>query len=198
MSVQASRVGTNSVVERGGNPVTRLIHNYIFWAYERGSLHYDVLVTTILLFIFVGPHFINFHDRPVPTVPLREAAIVVKPNGIVANRQRYLYEIRSDDLGAPKDGTELSEAVENAIDVRALRLGVARCRVVYRGGNLRGESPEAGWFSASISGLSLKSKGDGKCEPIDTNQSSVRLATFASGSHLNRWSCLGQSLRRTS
>ncbi len=114
--MQANGVAANNLAERGGNPVTRLIHNYIFWAYDRGSLHYDILVTTILLFLFVGPHFINFHDRPVPTVPLREAAIVVKPNGQVGGRQRYLYEIRSDDLGSPKDGAELSDAVENAIE----------------------------------------------------------------------------------
>jgi hypothetical protein len=116
VSVQANHVPLSRVAERGGNPVTRLIHNYIFWAYDRGSLHYDIMVTAILLFIFVGPRYINFHDRPVPTVPLREAAIVVKPNGIVNGRQRYLYEIRSDDLGIPKDGTALRDAVEDAIE----------------------------------------------------------------------------------
>ena len=98
------------------NSPLRLIRNYIFWSYERGSFHYDVMVTAILLFLFVGPHFINFHDRPVPTVPLREAAIVVKPTGMVHNVQQYLYEIRADDLGAPKDNIELQEAVRNAIE----------------------------------------------------------------------------------
>jgi hypothetical protein len=31
----------------------KLIRNYIFWAYERGSFHYDVMVTAILIFMFV-------------------------------------------------------------------------------------------------------------------------------------------------
>lgn len=42
----------------------RMIRNYIFWTYERGSMHYDVMVTLILLFIFLSPRVINFRDRP--------------------------------------------------------------------------------------------------------------------------------------
>lgn len=42
----------------------RVIRNYIFWSYDRGSIHYDILVTLILLFIFVTPLFVNFHDKP--------------------------------------------------------------------------------------------------------------------------------------
>ena len=94
----------------------RLARNYIFWSYERGSLHYDVMVTAILLFIFVAPHYINFKDHPVPTAPLREAAIVVKPTGTVGNMQRYLYEIRAQDLPATNDDASLEEAVRNAIE----------------------------------------------------------------------------------
>ncbi len=100
----------------GGASPVRLIRNYIFWAYERGSFHYDVMVTAILLFLFVGPRYINFHDRPVPTVPLREAAIVVKPTGTIGTMQRYLYEIRSEDLGSPKSDAALEEAVRDAIE----------------------------------------------------------------------------------
>ena len=100
----------------GTDSALRLVRNYLFWAYERGSFHYDVMVTAILLFLFVGPHYINFHDRPVPTVPLREAAIVVKPTGTDGGAQRYLYEIRAEDLGTPKDNIELQEAVRNAIE----------------------------------------------------------------------------------
>ena len=44
--------------------VWRTIKGYIFWTYERGSFHYDVMVTLILLFIFVAPRFINFKDKP--------------------------------------------------------------------------------------------------------------------------------------
>src|SRR5579872_3159003 len=44
--------------------VWRTIKGYIFWTYERGSFHYDVMVTLILVFIFVAPRYINFKDQP--------------------------------------------------------------------------------------------------------------------------------------
>jgi hypothetical protein len=44
--------------------VWRTIKRYIFWTYERGSFHYDVMVTLILVFIFAAPRFIDFKDQP--------------------------------------------------------------------------------------------------------------------------------------
>ena len=42
----------------------RTIRGYILWTYQRGSLHYDILVTLILLFIFLAPLRIDFKDKP--------------------------------------------------------------------------------------------------------------------------------------
>ena len=42
----------------------RTIRGYILWTYERGSLHYDILVTLILLFIFLAPLRFDFKDKP--------------------------------------------------------------------------------------------------------------------------------------
>ncbi len=58
--------------------VWRTIRNYIFWNYERGSIHYDIMVTLILLFIFVTPWFVNFKDKPVEHSP-HPTAVVVMP-----------------------------------------------------------------------------------------------------------------------
>jgi hypothetical protein len=44
----------------------RTIRSYILWQHERGTLHYDIMVTLILIFIFVSPYWINFNDKPVP------------------------------------------------------------------------------------------------------------------------------------
>jgi hypothetical protein len=44
----------------------RTIRSYILWQHERGTLHYDIMVTLILLFIFLSPVWINFNDKPVP------------------------------------------------------------------------------------------------------------------------------------
>jgi hypothetical protein len=45
----------------------RILKSYFFWTYERGSFHYDVMVTLILAFIFIVPRYVNFKDQPQPT-----------------------------------------------------------------------------------------------------------------------------------
>jgi len=51
-----------------------IVKSYFYWTYSRGSFHYDVMVTLILLFIFVTPHFWNFGDgrttEPGPSHPI--------------------------------------------------------------------------------------------------------------------------------
>ena len=47
----------------------RTIRGYILWSYERGTIQYDVMVTLILLFVFLSPYWINFHDKPVERNP---------------------------------------------------------------------------------------------------------------------------------
>ncbi len=44
--------------------MNKLLKNYFYWTYPRGNVHYDVMVTLILLFIFVTPHFWDFGDKP--------------------------------------------------------------------------------------------------------------------------------------
>ena len=44
----------------------KTLGTYLWWTEERGSFHYDVMVTLILLFIFVTPHLWNYGDRPSP------------------------------------------------------------------------------------------------------------------------------------
>jgi hypothetical protein len=56
------------------------IRGFILWSYERGTVQYDVMVTLILLFVFLAPRVINFHDRPVERNPIR-MGVVVYPDG---------------------------------------------------------------------------------------------------------------------
>ena len=51
------------------NAVWRTIRGYILWQYERGTLHYDIMVTLILIFIFFSPRVINFNDKPIARNP---------------------------------------------------------------------------------------------------------------------------------
>ena len=51
------------------NAVWRTIRGYILWQYERGTLHYDIMVTLILIFILFSPRVINFNDKPIARNP---------------------------------------------------------------------------------------------------------------------------------
>lgn len=41
----------------------KTFRSYFFWTHTRGSFHYDVMVTLILAFIFIAPHYFNFGDK---------------------------------------------------------------------------------------------------------------------------------------
>lgn len=89
----------------------RLLGSYFFWAYERGSVQYDVMVTLILLFLFVGPRFIDFKDKPVPAVPIRASEVLVKN----AANGDLRYEVRAEDLGDASGDADLRKALLRVI-----------------------------------------------------------------------------------
>ena len=70
--------------------IWRTIRGYILWSYERGSLHYDIMVTLILLFVFISPHVIEFKDKPVEHVP-RLTGVVVVPGA----KGELIYQIQA-------------------------------------------------------------------------------------------------------
>ncbi|HXC96753.1 MAG TPA: hypothetical protein VNU92_13720 [Edaphobacter sp.] len=94
----------------------KLIRNYIFWSYERGSFHYDVMVTAILLFMFVSPWFINFNDKPVETVALHASEVLVREAGRDGESSRFIYQIRADDLDGAKTDAERKAAILRVIE----------------------------------------------------------------------------------
>jgi hypothetical protein len=95
----------------------KLIRSYIFWSYERGSFHYDIMVTAILVFMFVSPHFINYNDKPVETVALHSSEVLVKEAGTTSSgSSRFMYQIRADDMGAAKTDAELQIAILRVIE----------------------------------------------------------------------------------
>ena len=57
------------------------IKGYIWWTYPRGSVHYGVMVTLILLFIFVSPYFLNFKDEPTERIPHQTGVVVFPDKG---------------------------------------------------------------------------------------------------------------------
>jgi hypothetical protein len=100
------------------NPL-RLLRSYLFWTYDRGSIHYDVMVSLILAFLFLGPRFIDFGDKPVANVPLHSTEVLVKEAGSVGSRSRFIYEIRADQQrGFPNP--DQTEAVRHAAILRVI------------------------------------------------------------------------------
>ncbi len=96
-----------------------LIRKYIFWIYERGSIHYDIMVTLILLFLFVTPRFVDFKDKPVTAVPLHASEVLVREQGSVGTDARFVYEIRIEDLHGAQGEAEIRAAVLNVIEPMA-------------------------------------------------------------------------------
>jgi hypothetical protein len=47
------------------NAFWRTIRSYILWQHERGTLHYDIMVTLILIFVLFSPRVIDFNDKPI-------------------------------------------------------------------------------------------------------------------------------------
>ena len=62
------------------NSIWRTIRGYVLWSHERGSLHYDIMVTLILLFVFLSPMVINFNDKPIQRSP-QATGVTVTPDG---------------------------------------------------------------------------------------------------------------------
>jgi len=76
----------------------RTIRSYILWQHERGTLHYDIMVTLILLFIFLSPYWIKFNDKPVP--PNLHPSEVVVMRGM---QDGLVYEIPASAISAGDD-----------------------------------------------------------------------------------------------
>ncbi len=112
----AATAGENAVSPMGA--IWRTIRGYILWSYERGSLHYDIMVTLILLFVFVSPHFINYKDKPVEHIP-RLTGVVVVPGA----KGELIYQIQASAVNASADGDvrrqleQIIEPISGAVSI---------------------------------------------------------------------------------
>lgn len=73
------------------------LKGYFWWTYPRGSVHYDVMVTIILAFIFVIPLWVNFRDKPQERPP-HQTEVIVQQAG-----DGFLYKV---DASAVKSGSD--------------------------------------------------------------------------------------------
>ena len=94
----------------------KLLGSYIFWAYERGSVQYDIMVTAILLFMFVSPHIIAYNDKPVETVALHASEVLVREAGSSSGGSRFIYQVRAEDMGSVATDAERRAAILRVIE----------------------------------------------------------------------------------
>lgn len=88
----------------------KTLKSYLFWTYQRGSFHYDIMVTLILLFLFVSPRFINFHDRPEETSSRGHGVLVhAGPNG------KFTFEVGADQVPETSDANKLRTELQSSI-----------------------------------------------------------------------------------
>ena len=106
------------------NSIWRTIRGYIWWSYERGSLHYDIMVTLILLFVFLSPMVINFNDKPIERNP-RAIGVTVTPDGAGG----LVYQIAATAVVGTKD-LELRVALLRVIEPIAGEVSITKYEAV--------------------------------------------------------------------
>jgi hypothetical protein len=88
----------------------QLLKSYFFWTYPRGCVHYDVMVTMILLFIFVTPWLWNYGDKP------SSAAGPAHPIQVVGDGGRGLIvTVQASDVNLDLGTTASYPAVKKAL-----------------------------------------------------------------------------------
>jgi hypothetical protein len=91
--------------------------------YRRGSVHYDVMVTLILAFIFLAPIWINFRDKPRERSP-NQTELVVKSEGT-----GFLYTVNARTI-QPGSEDEVRDELSRAIEPVAGEIRIDRYEVV--------------------------------------------------------------------
>ena len=92
--------------------IRQILHSYFYWTYSRGSFHYDIMVTLILLFIFVTPHLWDYGAKP----PL--SAGPAHPIQVVGNGRGVIVTVETLDVTIPAGASnqQVRKALRQAIE----------------------------------------------------------------------------------
>ncbi len=108
----------------------KTIRGYIWWTYDRGSLHYDVMVTLILLFIFLTPRSF-FKDKPAARNP-HQTEVVINQDSSGA----LICQIDAAAVAGSSDA-EIRESLLNIIEPIAGDVKIDRYEPVRERGRVR-------------------------------------------------------------
>jgi len=90
--------------------IWRTIRGYILWSYERGSIHYDIMVTLILIFVFLSPRVINFKDKPVERNPVSTGVLIIPDS-----KGGFIYQIPSKAVNT-SPGADISGQLQRIVE----------------------------------------------------------------------------------
>ena len=85
------------------------LKGYVWWTSPRGSIHYDVVVTLILAFIFLTPHWVNFRDKPVERSPHQTEGVVQQEG------DGFLYKVDAAAVKGDSDA-DIRESLARIIE----------------------------------------------------------------------------------
>ncbi|MFZ0964039.1 MAG: hypothetical protein WAO35_24500 [Terriglobia bacterium] len=128
----ATRQG-QSTLRKVGAGIKLVVTRSIFWAYERGSWQYDLIVAAILAFIFLSPRA-WFNDRPtLQMTDLRHQQGIVELGRLNRN-VRFLVDARLvESLGQkPEDAIPiiLKQRLQRSFTVKSIDVVRDRYQVV--------------------------------------------------------------------
>ncbi len=93
--------------------MNRILKSYFYWTYPRGNVHYDVMVTLILLFIFITPQLWDYGDKP------SRAPAPLHPIQVVGNDgQGVIVSVQAQDVNIPPGASdrEVKKVLRSAIE----------------------------------------------------------------------------------
>ena len=102
------------------------VKGYFWWTYPRGSVHYDVMVTLILAFIFLAPIWVNFRDKPQERPP-HQTEVIVQQEG-----DGFVYKVDASAVKAGSDA-EIRESLLRIIEPVAGEVTIDRYEPVRDG-----------------------------------------------------------------
>lgn len=92
--------------------MNKILKSYFYWTWPRGNIHYDVMVTLILLFIFVTPQLWDYGDKP------SRAAGPAHAIQVVGDGRDVIVSVMASDVNLPPNATksEVKNTLRRAIE----------------------------------------------------------------------------------
>ncbi len=105
-------LSTVNPVPESRRAIGQILKSYFYWTYPRGSFHYDILVTAILLFIFLTPRIPgwSFGDKPSPIGGPLHPIQVIGNDG-----QGVIVTVQASDVNLDLRTTASNKVVKKAL-----------------------------------------------------------------------------------